>query len=701
MGYFENTILDAQDSTLKSVWKFEGNLIDDKEDQDLTLSGTAGSYVSGKRGQGYDFVYGANNLSVDTVDTYPQEKFLLSMWIKIDGSTSGMFNFPVNLPGIVVGITEENWLYAAMLDDQNELHTIHYNAAPDNGNFVNVVIGAYDDYFFMFVDAVQYGMEKFSGGIRQYSNDNTLRLGNYSSQVLDEVYIWNEPTFSSICEFTQFVGELYNYFAKFLPLVIEETLVLTDVLGEDNFIYADIQESLILSDVYNAGQTFVGEISESIQFSDLMYYGWAEELLESLGLSDDPTAHYILAQCIIEDSILFIDDLTWGWIKELAESIGFADAASYVLGVTIKELLYITDNHLVNWNGREFIYEDLPFNDSMVIGKIFVDLLQEGLGLSDAFDQIISIFVLEYMNLNEVNDISWNGAEVIAESLYFGDDDRAVKLFIELINDGFSVSEALNVSIALIVKESLGFALANLSQGTLGNVNEENIGFADSYVAAYLMQIAEQIGLSDTLSYGFVLLCALAESIGFADADIPVRTTSPEINESLDMATSEVIRSTLIGMIDESLGFDIGFTLGGEAWQCWVMNTKDFHASVYSNFDFNSYAVYDGETFAAKDSGIYKLTGDSDEGDHIAAGVSLPATKFGSLYNKRLRRGHFGMAGGKPALRVETDNGFRVYDVIGVKCNIGRDLKGKTWELELQDFEEVDFIELIPIILTR
>ena len=116
MGYFENTILDAQDSTLKSVWKFEGNLIDDKEDQDLTLSGTAGSYVSGKRGQGYDFVYGANNLSVDTVDTYPQEKFLLSMWIKIDGSTSGMFNFPVNLPGIVVGITEENWLYAAMLD---------------------------------------------------------------------------------------------------------------------------------------------------------------------------------------------------------------------------------------------------------------------------------------------------------------------------------------------------------------------------------------------------------------------------------------------------------------------------------------------------------------------------------------------------------------------------------------------------------
>ena len=48
MGYFDNTILDAQDANLVSVWKYEGNLIDDKGTQDLVLSGSAGSYTTGK-----------------------------------------------------------------------------------------------------------------------------------------------------------------------------------------------------------------------------------------------------------------------------------------------------------------------------------------------------------------------------------------------------------------------------------------------------------------------------------------------------------------------------------------------------------------------------------------------------------------------------------------------------------------------------
>ena len=69
---------------------------------------------------------------------------------------------------------------------------------------------------------------------------------------------------------------------------------------------------------------------------------------------------------------------------------------------------------------------------------------------------------------------------------------------------------------------------------------------------------------------------------------------------------------------------------------------------------------------------------------------------------KRFRAAYFGLSGGvTPSLRVETDSGSKTYTIVNAEANITRDMYGKRWVLKVQDFDELDFVELVPIVLAR
>ena len=68
-----------------------------------------------------------------------------------------------------------------------------------------------------------------------------------------------------------------------------------------------------------------------------------------------------------------------------------------------------------------------------------------------------------------------------------------------------------------------------------------------------------------------------------------------------------------------------------------VMNLSNQAISTYNNFDFNSIACFNGTYLGANSAGIYKLSGNLDNGSIIKSKIKTGSIDFGSGYIKHLR----------------------------------------------------------------
>jgi hypothetical protein len=70
--------------------------------------------------------------------------------------------------------------------------------------------------------------------------------------------------------------------------------------------------------------------------------------------------------------------------------------------------------------------------------------------------------------------------------------------------------------------------------------------------------------------------------------------------------------------------------------------------------------------------------------------------------SKRFRKAYFGITGSTPLLKTVTERGVeRTFRVVKSELTLRRDQRGKKWTFLLEDFETLDFIELIPVVLGR
>jgi len=123
----------------------------------------------------------------------------------------------------------------------------------------------------------------------------------------------------------------------------------------------------------------------------------------------------------------------------------------------------------------------------------------------------------------------------------------------------------------------------------------------------------------------------------------------------------------------------------------------------YSGFDFNSYCSFEGKAYGANATGIYELTGDTDAGQAINTGVVMSQTTFGIPDSKKLRRAWLGISEASPALVLEVEDGTRKAYTIDSYGEVGsdREISGKKWKLSVANFDELDFIKILPVALGR
>ena len=138
---------------------------------------------------------------------------------------------------------------------------------------------------------------------------------------------------------------------------------------------------------------------------------------------------------------------------------------------------------------------------------------------------------------------------------------------------------------------------------------------------------------------------------------------------------------------------------------------NNFAVSQYCRYDFDS--MY-GRMAAGKD-GIFVLNNaDNDNGKYIESVIELPLTDLGISNLKRLRNVYVGYeTNGSLKLKVQDDEGNEREYILnnngnlqqGGRIPIGRDGKGRYWQLRLENIDGCDFsldtIEVIPVILRR
>lgn len=132
-----------------------------------------------------------------------------------------------------------------------------------------------------------------------------------------------------------------------------------------------------------------------------------------------------------------------------------------------------------------------------------------------------------------------------------------------------------------------------------------------------------------------------------------------------------------------------------------VMNADTNALTTYSNFDFNSFAEFNGVFLGASSSGIYALGGDFDQAAVIAATAKLGLTDFGSEQLKRVETAYVGYTtDGSLTLKVTADEGTeysytlerRQTDRIHQsRVKVGKGMKGRYYQAELVNVNGADF----------
>ena len=383
----------------------------------------------------------------------------------------------------------------------------------------------------------------------------------------------------------------------------------------------------------------------------------------------------------IDESLVLADTHGIGWPKSISEDITFGELQALMFGKTINDLMFLYDTVENGWAVTNA--ESLVLTDTQTISL--------GIAISD------------WLTLIDTQTNNWNGKEIFTDTLNLYDIAGFGKVISDTINESLVVTDVATYKLIVGVLEYLGFNDLAAGLKTMAESSTDSLGLTDGAERGFNFTINEALAAVDTVSVVATFLRSLSDSIAIAETLSNINRIYGTISEALSFAEVITTKGTLYTAVYDTIAMNVLVELADDVYECYVLNTPKFMPSMYSGFDFNSYAVFENRAFGANATGIYELTGATDAGANISTGVIMSQTDFGMPNQKRFRRGYIGISGTSPVMVLETEDGSREAYAIDTngKFVASHDLKSKKWKLSVANFDELDCIKLIPVILTK
>jgi hypothetical protein len=364
-----------------------------------------------------------------------------------------------------------------------------------------------------------------------------------------------------------------------------------------------------------------------------------------------------------------------------SESLVIADYPTFAFSFTLTDVLFIYDTLVHGWRST----------------------IDESLVLTDSLSEVLGVMISDWITLVDSQSNNWNGADTINDSVYLY--DLADKYFnvSATISESVELADTTTYKLTIAVLEYLGFTELATAMRTTAATVSESLSLTETQSYAWAELIQEALTVVDTYTVIATFVDVVQESLNAADTVSLINRLGLSLNESLVFTETVTSKGTLYNAVYDTLKMSVTVELGGEVYECYVLNTPKFMPSMYSGFNFNSYCVFENRAFGANDTGIYELTGATDAGSTIHTGAILSQTDFGARNEKRFRRAYLGISGSAPVMIFETEEGARqVYNINSEgKTVISHELKSRKWKLSIADFDELDTIKLIPVILSK
>jgi hypothetical protein len=396
-------------------------------------------------------------------------------------------------------------------------------------------------------------------------------------------------------------------------------------------------------------RTAVAEVQETLDLYALTSTQLIALVREALRVRETivPSAHFAIGAF---DSVLLADKAVCSWVETLLETLDMQVAAPVVqFSRGAVDAFLLSDTAGVTAFGQSAITDRLDMQDAAPLAQW----------------------------LEAVNEALESGDAVSVQSIFF----RHIADPMELSDAGnTSLFSSRGVADQLAVSDRAGVALLALAQSVL-----------------------DLAGGSAAI---FRAVKAVDESLELSDEGVIVRKSYLAAQDLLALGDLMAANGSYSVSVQDSFRIDVHLVFAGEdgeVWECYVLNTSNFQPSVYTGFSFNSFCTFEGRTFGAGRDGIYEIAGSTDDGEEIPTGAVLSQTNFAIPNRKRFRRAYLGVSGDTPVMAMATEDGTGIiYEITEDQTvNATRAMVGKKWTLTVADFDQLDFISLVPVILAR
>jgi hypothetical protein len=215
---------------------------------------------------------------------------------------------------------------------------------------------------------------------------------------------------------------------------------------------------------------------------------------------------------------------------------------------------------------------------------------------------------------------------------------------------------------------------------------------ADLILSAVTGSVGIEVGPTGVIALSTPPVHAVPPSLPIEDATIKIG-----VNGVIAFIYPQILE--VIGDIEVMVG---GGPVDPGIFETYVLTGARGEPSIYSGFDFNSYAKYRGQYFGAGEDGIYLLEGSDDAGAAIHSGIRIGPANLGTDREKRLRLLRCGGKSVGAQVKVSNGNGGAgYYDVENGRAAVSREVQGRELTIEIADFETLDHLEIVPLVLHK
>lgn len=228
---------------------------------------------------------------------------------------------------------------------------------------------------------------------------------------------------------------------------------------------------------------------------------------------------------------------------------------------------------------------------------------------------------------------------------------------------------------------------------------DEALELAESQSAHILaiVEAASELVMAEDAGNSLLLFGALSDSVTFDTSD----------PAALLALLTEVMDTVDLG---------VRIRVGDDLFVGYAVNTRNAAVSEYQNFPFNSFALVGGKAYGAGPGGIYRLGGDTDDGDPIQAVLRTGIVNFEELVH--VPNAWIGLtATGQMILKTITmdkgrkkENWYRMKErpqgaPVESRFDPAKGLAGTYWQWELENVDgayfELDMLKVWPVRIGR